>query len=195
MVSQASLLRLEQHTEVFGKTCTFMCLFLPSLTDLSHDWWWVTLFTLSGENFLVGEKLQLGHNWCPYPAAPSLRETLGGLLLIFLFLSLHCVISLQVFSKHSDCHNNHALSHLMITTQHRLHSFVMILKYLYCIPLYVVEFKMQRNPEFTIKKSSLLSVWTEFYFLYVCFLFSVFSFLHLHSVNGICMHFCCAWNK
>lgn len=138
------------------------------------------VYTERRENFLVGEKLQLGHNWCPYPTAPSLRETLGGLLLIYLFLSLHCVISLQVFSKHSDCRNNHALSHLMTTTQHRLHSFVMILKYLYCIPLYVVEFKMQRNPEFTIKKSSLLSVWTEFYFLYVCFLFSVFSFLHLH---------------
>uniref|UniRef100_A0A673G7G4 Eukaryotic translation initiation factor 4C n=1 Tax=Sinocyclocheilus rhinocerous TaxID=307959 RepID=A0A673G7G4_9TELE len=60
----------------------------------------------------------------------------------------------DVFSEHSDCHNNRALSHSMTTTQHRLHSFVMILKYLYCISLYVVEFKMQRNPEFTIKSQA-----------------------------------------
>ncbi len=182
LVSPASLLRLEQHTEVFGKTCTFMCLFLPSLTDLSHDCWWVIFITPRGERtFLLGTNCSLGitdaHILLHLPQRNTRRLTAD----LYLFLSLHCVSSQQVFSKHSNGHNNHVLSHLITTTQHRLNSFVMLLEYLYCIPLYVVEFKMKRNPEFAIKSQDL-------YLFGLNFISCMFAFLFLY-LNGMCMHF------
>lgn len=79
----------------------------------------------------------------------------------------------------------------MTTTKLSLHIFVMVLKYLYCIPLYVVEFKMQGNPESTIKSRAFYLFGLNFisYIVYLLSFFLYFYFLHIHCLSP--MAFAC----
>lgn len=116
-------------------------MFLVSRTDLSQKSGLLVSYIVYTERtrcLLVRTDCILGV-LDPLSIATSLRET------PFCFSS---------FSP--QCHYTASLIFLpsSISFKHkhiRLHIFVRVLKYLYCIPLCLVELKHQRNPEFTIK--------------------------------------------
>lgn len=164
---------------MFGEIYSLMCLFLPSHTDLSHDCWWAILFTQRGENTsLLGKDCNLGTIDALYPTATSLRETQS--LIASLCFSLYRIIWLQGF-KLSNSHINL-----------RLHIFVIVLKYLYCVPLYVVEFKTQRNPESTIKSwvfylfgLNFITCIVYFLFFPLYFIFSNLFFMAFALISAV----------